>query len=109
MIYHFSFGEDIHALNWSDVHKAFVSVAPVQKILNVMDLILSIPPGSSTVEEDVKIKNLVKLKRKIKKGSSTLSDLIIVFRETADIRDYDPNADVQMWISEGMKTVQWKR
>ena len=105
----FSFGEDIYAQNWADVRQVFVRSDQVHKILSVMDLIISIPTNSTAMEEDIRIKRLLETKRPNKiRSSSTLSDLMLVVRETPDIKAYDPTADVQTWVSDGMKTVREK-
>ena len=68
-----------------------------------MDLIISIPASFTKVEEDIQIKKLMEKKNR---SSATLSDFMLVVRETPDIKRYDPTADVQMWVAEGLKTVR---
>ena len=77
-------------------------------MLNVMDVILSIPPDSVKVEEDILAKYKTEKKRIAQRGSSTISDWMVVFRETPKVKFYQPDKDVQLWMADGMKMVEQK-
>ena len=77
-------------------------------MLNVIDLVLSIPPDSVKVEEDILARYQTQKKRIARRGSSTLSDWMVVFRETPKVKFYNPEKDVQLWMAEGMTVVGQK-
>ena len=104
----FSFQDDVRGLNWSKVHESFEDIGPVERVLNVMDVILSIPPDSVKVEEDISARYQAEKKRIAQRGSSTMSDWMMVFRETPKVKFYNPDKDVQLWMTDGMKAVEQK-
>ena len=42
-------------------------------------------------------------------ANTTLSDVMVVNRETSSINEYQPLADVKLWISSGMKKPRHKK
>ena len=104
----FSFQDDVRGLNWSEVHQSLEDLGSVKRVLSVMDVILSIPPDSVKVEEDILARYQAGKKRIAQRGSSTMSDWMVVFRETPRVKFYNPDKDVQLWMADGMKVVEQK-
>ena len=55
-----------------------------------MDVILSIPPDSVKVEEDILARYQTQKKRIARKGSSTLSDWMVVFQRNTESEILQP-------------------
>ena len=81
------YGKDIHNIKWHDINKALRLLGTVNKVLKVIDLILSIPATSSANERDFNVMSLIKTNRKSWLKNSTLSDLMVVNRETPGIKE----------------------
>ena len=84
-------------------YKALRPLGTVEKVLRVIDLILSIPATSSANERDFSVMSLIKTNRKSWLKNKTLSDLMVVNRKTPGIKEYNPTDDVNPWISSGMR------
>ena len=97
------YGKDIQNTRWQDINKALRPLGTVDKVLRVIDLILSIPATSSANERDFSVMSLIKTNRKSWLKNKTLSDLMVVNRETPGIKEYNPTDDVNLWISSGMR------
>ena len=97
------YGKDIQNTRWQDIKKALRPLGTVDKVLRVIDLILSIPATSSANERDFSVMSLIKTNRKSWLKNKTLSDLMVINRETPDIKEYNPTDDVNLWISSGMR------
>ena len=97
------YGKDIQSTRWQDINKALRPLGTVDKALRVIDLILSIPATSSANERDFSVMSLIKTNRKSWLKNKTLSDLMVVNRETPGIKEYNPTDDVNLWISSGMR------
>ena len=100
---HRRYGKDIQNTRWQDINKALRPLGTVDKVLRVIDLILSIPATSSANERDFSVMSLIKTNRKSWLKNKTLSDLMVVNRETPGIQEYNPTDDVNLWISSGMR------
>ena len=97
------YGKDIQNTRWQDINKALRPLGTVDKVLRVIDLILSIPATSSANERDFSVMSLIKTNRKSWLKNKTLSDLMVINRETPSIKEYNPTDDVNLWISSGMR------
>ena len=97
------YGKDIHNTRWQDINKALGLLGTVDKVLRVIDLILSIPASSSANERDFNVMSLIKTNRKSWLKNKTLSDLMVINRETPGIKEYDQADDVNLWMSSGMR------
>ena len=97
------YGKDIQNTRWQDINKALGPLGTVDKVLRVIDLILLIPATSSANERDFSIMSLIKTNRKSWLKNKTLSDLMVINRETPGIKEYNPTDDVNLWISSGMR------
>ena len=97
------YGKDIQNTRWQDINKALRPLGTVDKVLRVIDLILSIPATSSANERDFSVMSLIKTNRKSWLKNKTLSDLMVINRETPGIKEYNPTDDVNLWISSGMR------
>ena len=97
------YGKDIQNTRWQDTNKALRPLGTVDKVLRVIDLILSIPATSSANERDFSVMSLIKTNRKSWLKNKTLSDLMVINRETPGIKEYNPIDDVNLWISSGMR------
>ena len=97
------YGKDIQNTRWQDINKALRPLGTVDKVLRVIDLILSIPATSSANESDFSVMSLIKTNRKSWLKNKTLSDLMVINRETPGIKEYNPTDDVNLWISSGMR------
>ena len=97
------YGKDIQNTRWQDIKKALRPLGTVDKVLRVIDLILSIPATSSANERDFSVMSLIKTNRKSWLKNKTLSDLMVINRETPGIKEYNPTDDVNLWISSGMR------
>ena len=58
------YGKDIHNIKWQNINKALRPLGTVDKVLRVIDLILSIPATSSANERDFNVMSLIKTNRK---------------------------------------------
>ena len=97
------YGKDIQNTRWQDINKALRPLGTVDKVLRVIDWILSIPATSSANERDFSVMSLIKTNRKSWLKNKTLSDLMVINRETPGIKEYNPTDDINLWISSGMR------
>ena len=91
------YGKDIRNIKWQDINKALRPLGTVDKVLRVIDLIMSVPATSSASKRDFNVMSLIKTNRQSWLKNSTLSDLMVVNRETPGIKEYNPVEDVNLW------------
>ena len=84
------YGKEISQMKWTEINKALRPLSTVDKALSIIDLMLSIPATSSANEKDFSIMSLVKTNRKSWLNKSTFCDMMVVNRETPDIKNYNP-------------------
>lgn len=85
-------------LTWPDVGRMHSDSC--QEVLNLMDLIQTIPVGTADCERGFNVMKMVKSDWRSRLDANTLSDLLVVQLTSPDIPDYDPAPAVELWHSD---------
>ena len=90
----FYFRYKVHTLSWLTVH---VFGQQYNNILAVMDLILSIPVGSSECERGFSKMKALKTSYRNNLKSSTMTLLLTIQLHSPDVSDFDPTTSIHQW------------
>lgn len=86
----------MHTTSWQAINDIYGARFP--NVLKVIDLLLSLPSGSSECERGFSAMKMIKTPYRNKLRSSTLTLLMTVQLHTADIPEYDPEPAIHQWL-----------
>lgn len=87
-------------MTWEDINKASQLMGnKFNNILQVIDLLMCLPSGSSECERGFSVMKCTKTQYRNSLKSSTLTLLMTVKLHTADISEYDPVPAIQQWMT----------
>ena len=73
------------------------------KILTLIELVLTLPASSSENERGFSNMKLIKTDHRSKLKTTTLDQLLTIQMETPDVKKYQPDDDIHRWL-QGAKT-----
>lgn len=91
------FSKDFDNLSWKQVHKRFGTEYP--KVLNLFDLILTIPATSTACERGFSHMKLIKSDRRSLMSETTLSNSLMIKLEGPSIPEFNPDEAIDLWFS----------
>ena len=87
-------------MTWEDINKTNQLMENrFNNILQVIDLLMSLPSGSSECERGFSVMKSTKTQYRNSLKSSTLTLLMTVKLHTPDISEYDPVPAIQQWMT----------
>ncbi|XP_052286932.1 uncharacterized protein LOC127882371 [Dreissena polymorpha] len=92
------YGAQIKELHWEDA-ASVLNGHGVDQALDMVDLILSLPPTSVFNERSFSHMKLMKTDRRCRLKSSTMSDLCLVKLESAPVASFDPTSAIDLWAT----------
>ncbi|XP_013394236.1 zinc finger protein 862-like [Lingula anatina] len=87
--------KDVHSLTWKLVNSLYVAKCP--NILAVVDLLLSLPAGSSECERGFSVMKNIKTDNRNRLRSTTMTLLMTIQMHSADISSFDPTEAIHHW------------
>lgn len=90
------YSENVQRLTWSEINTALTDQG-VDKILSLIDFILSLPATSVHNERCFSHMKIMKTDRRSRMTSSTMTDVLLVKLETPDIEKFDPQSAINLW------------
>ncbi|XP_049892466.1 zinc finger protein 862-like isoform X2 [Epinephelus moara] len=82
-------------LTWEDVNRLHRDTCP--NVLELIDLILTIPASTADCERGFNIMKVVKSDWRSSLKADTLSDLLLMQLSSPPISEFDPSAAVELW------------
>jgi hypothetical protein len=95
------FRPDITKLTWGLVYKYYKKGH--ENILNLIDILLTIPASSSEVERGFSQLKLIKTDMRSSLSESGLNDSMTIKLHSMPIGKYDPTEAIQLWNSSGVR------
>lgn len=92
------YGDKVSTLDWMVINQVTFGQG-VDKILCLVDLILSLPPTSVFNERSFSHMKLIKTEKRSRLTSETLTELFKVKTLSADIDSFDPTSAIERWIT----------
>ncbi|XP_053372900.1 uncharacterized protein LOC123560712 [Mercenaria mercenaria] len=92
--------------NWEDVNSKLGQVCP--NILQLVDLVLTIPTSSADAERGFSQLKNIKTDRRTRLQDVTLCDQMTVLLETEDINEFDPMPAISLWMKPERRVQQAK-
>ena len=90
----------MHTMTWEDINKTSQLMENrFNNTLQVIDLLMSLPSGSSECERGFSVMKSTKTQYRNSLKSSTLTLLTTVKLHTPDISEYDPVPAIQQWMT----------
>ncbi|KAK0134949.1 Zinc finger protein 862 [Merluccius polli] len=87
--------ENLQNLSWSEVNRKHGELCP--DVLDLMDLVMSIPVSTADCERGFNTMKQVKTDWRSKLTSASLTDLLMVQLSSPEIRNYDPSTAIDLW------------
>ena len=100
------FNKEISKLSWERVNNVFPEFI---NILQVMDLILTLPASSAEAERGFSHMKLIKSNIRSRLTTDSLRDLLRIKLESSDIKAFDPKEAVELWQSSSIVTGRNRR
>ena len=91
-----TFSSDFETLTWQQVNRRFATEYP--HILNLFDLVLTIPATSTACERAFSQMKIVKSDRRTVMKEKTLSDSLMISLESP-IKDFNPDEAIDIWFN----------
>ena len=91
------FSKELESLRWEQVNRRFGKEYP--NILNVFDLILSLPATSTACERGFSHMKLVKSNRRTVMSEATLSNSLMIKLECPGIDEFMPDDAIEVWFN----------
>ena len=85
-------------MEWSEVMSTGSLDEDFQGIINVIDLLLSLPPTSVLCETSFSQMKLIKTSRRSSMNTSTLNSLLTVKLTSPEISEFDAEESVNQWL-----------
>ncbi|XP_062614636.1 uncharacterized protein LOC134276393 isoform X1 [Saccostrea cucullata] len=102
------FSGKLRDVSWEDVFNSF-SDCGVSNVLNIIDLVLSLPPTSVINETAFNQMKLLKTERRHRLSNQHLNDCMVIRLESAQIMDFDPQPAIDRWMLTGNRRTSYKR
>ena len=92
-----TFSSDFETLTWQQVNRRFATEYP--HILNLFDLVLTIPATSTACERGFSQMKIVKSDHRTVMKEKTLSDSLMISLESPSIKDFNPDEAIDIWFN----------
>jgi hypothetical protein len=86
---------EIYKTSWAEINERFRVKVP--NILDLMDLVLSLPASSAECERGFSQMKIIKTEYRNRMTSSTLTQVLRIKLNSASISDFDPTPAIHTW------------
>ena len=97
ILMHITYGKQVTKQKWKDVCTAMKGLG-VDKILQLMDLMLALPPTLVMNERGFSQLKLVKTDRWHQLGNARPNSIMVIRLDDASIKDYNPDSAIDRWM-----------
>lgn len=91
------FKRNFRSSSWEDIHAAFKDDG-ITNILNLLDLVHSLPPTSVLNESGFNQLKLIKTDRRHSLNEQHLNDLMLIKLQSPPVSEFDPNPAIDRWL-----------
>ncbi|XP_014668748.1 PREDICTED: zinc finger protein 862-like isoform X2 [Priapulus caudatus] len=87
--------EDIYQMSWQLINRKYKAKVP--HILDLVDLILSLPATSAVCERGFSIMKIMKTSLRNKLKASSMTQIMLIRMHSASIEEFDPTPAIHKW------------